>query len=107
PTSFSPTPRPRCLPLFPYTTLFRSWWAYHVKSFAFGVHLQTIYSTWDSTLAKIGESLYASDKYFKGAQLDLKREPTQDRHQLAEDRKSTRLNSSHEWISYAVSCLKK
>src|SRR5207247_5492448 len=23
------------------------------------------------------------------------------------DRKSTRLNSSHEWISYAVSCLKK
>src|SRR5207247_3184453 len=26
---------------------------------------------------------------------------------LAEDRKSTRLNSSHEWISYAVFCLKK
>src|SRR5207247_7292606 len=24
-----------------------------------------------------------------------------------EDRKSTRLNSSHEWISYAVLCLKK
>src|SRR5207247_11428317 len=24
---------------------------------------------------------------------------------LAEDRKSTRLNSSHEWISYAVFCL--
>src|SRR5207247_4810954 len=24
-----------------------------------------------------------------------------------EDRKSTRLNSSHEWISYAVFCLKK
>src|SRR5438105_5576123 len=24
-----------------------------------------------------------------------------------EDRKSTRLNSSHEWISYAVVCLKK
>src|SRR5438105_11883618 len=31
-------------------------------------------------------------------------------HQLAAcrtDRKSTRLNSSHEWISYAVFCLKK
>src|SRR5207247_7237493 len=27
--------------------------------------------------------------------------------ELAEDRKSTRLNSSHEWISYAVFCLKK
>src|SRR5438105_12775281 len=25
----------------------------------------------------------------------------------AVDRKSTRLNSSHEWISYAVFCLKK
>src|SRR6266536_4154567 len=25
----------------------------------------------------------------------------------AEDRKSTRLNSSHEWSSYAVFCLKK
>src|SRR5207247_5037011 len=26
---------------------------------------------------------------------------------MYEDRKSTRLNSSHEWISYAVFCLKK
>src|SRR5207247_11025223 len=25
---------------------------------------------------------------------------------IVEDRKSTRLNSSHEWISYAVFCLK-
>src|SRR5207247_5790974 len=25
----------------------------------------------------------------------------------SQDRKSTRLNSSHEWISYAVFCLKK
>src|SRR5207247_9588848 len=28
-------------------------------------------------------------------------------HHLDQDRKSTRLNSSHEWISYAVFCLKK
>src|SRR5207247_3811128 len=27
--------------------------------------------------------------------------------QEPQDRKSTRLNSSHEWISYAVFCLKK
>src|SRR5438105_5359779 len=27
--------------------------------------------------------------------------------EVALDRKSTRLNSSHEWISYAVFCLKK
>src|SRR5207247_5185884 len=26
---------------------------------------------------------------------------------IGQDRKSTRLNSSHEWISYAVFCLKK
>src|SRR5438105_10668446 len=29
------------------------------------------------------------------------------RPRFNEDRKSTRLNSSHEWISYAVFCLKK
>src|SRR5438105_10143672 len=28
-------------------------------------------------------------------------------NELYRDRKSTRLNSSHEWISYAVFCLKK
>src|SRR6266536_6713937 len=28
------------------------------------------------------------------------------RHRERQDRKSTRLNSSHEWISYAVFCLK-
>src|SRR5207247_4232354 len=28
-------------------------------------------------------------------------------HAQRRDRKSTRLNSSHEWISYAVFCLKK
>src|SRR5438105_13989665 len=30
-----------------------------------------------------------------------------DPRRLTADRKSTRLNSSHEWISYAVFCLKK
>src|SRR5438105_7773393 len=30
-----------------------------------------------------------------------------DRPDGVQDRKSTRLNSSHEWISYAVFCLKK
>src|SRR5438105_12116548 len=30
-----------------------------------------------------------------------------DANRRAKDRKSTRLNSSHEWISYAVFCLKK
>src|SRR5207247_5119134 len=30
-----------------------------------------------------------------------------DEQEQYKDRKSTRLNSSHEWISYAVFCLKK
>src|SRR5690348_17900148 len=33
--------------------------------------------------------------------------PTRDRTAIARDRKSTRLNSSHPSISYAVFCLKK
>src|SRR5438105_13767608 len=33
--------------------------------------------------------------------------PPTPRSSPAADRKSTRLNSSHEWISYAVFCLKK
>src|SRR5438105_7458066 len=35
------------------------------------------------------------------------RTPDRERKRMARDRKSTRLNSSHEWISYAVFCLKK
>src|SRR5438105_12483975 len=33
--------------------------------------------------------------------------PSQEQRYRPPDRKSTRLNSSHEWISYAVFCLKK
>src|SRR5207247_9136679 len=33
--------------------------------------------------------------------------PTRASQVKCRDRKSTRLNSSHEWISYAVFCLKK
>src|SRR6266536_5306728 len=36
-----------------------------------------------------------------------RREPPVGEPPRAGDRKSTRLNSSHEWISYAVFCLKK
>src|SRR5206468_5191525 len=37
----------------------------------------------------------------------LRRESTQSNEVFAIDRKSTRLNSSHDQISYAVFCLKK
>src|SRR5688572_31601442 len=39
--------------------------------------------------------------------LDLQEAAKNDPHTTAEDRKSTRLNSSHSQISYAVFCLKK
>src|SRR5438105_7310455 len=73
--------RPPRSTLFPYTTLFRSKW------------VDGLGPVPDcSSCAELKES-------------DLHLHPDSD--WIAEDRKSTRLNSSHEWISYAVFCLKK
>src|SRR5438105_10409865 len=46
---------------------------------------------------------HCHDALIKGGSATLKTYP----QELPLDRKSTRLNSSHEWISYAVFCLKK
>src|SRR5688572_31331861 len=78
--------RPPRSTLFPYTTLFRSF---------FGV------SSYTQDFVVIAE--------FNGHyRIDLTR-LNSDFQTLAggEDRKSTRLNSSHSQISYAVFCLKK
>src|SRR5438874_3762830 len=76
--------RPPTSPLFPYTTLFRS--PRRMR---------------DSAADSVSGRARA---VFVGA--DVVAEPS--RPQLAvEDRKSTRLNSSHVEISYAVFCLKK
>src|SRR5699024_12163519 len=48
----------------------------------------------------IGEGQVAGDG-------GLALQTVQDGHQLGSDRKSTRLNSSHDSISYAVFCLKQ
>src|SRR5262245_64237454 len=83
--------------LFPYTTLFRSYrrWRTHIK-----------YSCEDLiTVAVIGEFTPVFIR-----PLPLRRLPGRTYHVgllLPEDRKSTRLNSSHLGISYAVFCLKK
>src|SRR5207249_11305913 len=71
------TTRPPTSTLFPYTTLFRS--------FA------------SSTVA---QTRFASDVIMEVYELTRTSRPTS-------DRKSTRLNSSHVSISYAVFCLKK
>src|SRR5438270_4147394 len=70
--------RPPRSTLFPYTTLFRS----SVRVIRDGA---VIYTTTIDSLEALG---------------DLARV-------VLEDRKSTRLNSSHSQISYAVFCLKK
>src|SRR5438105_11102300 len=71
--------RPPRSTLFPYTTLFRS----------------TIVVIYAFTAALIGRLTSLPWTVVGAMFLGLA------------DRKSTRLNSSHEWISYAVFCLKK
>src|SRR5437763_3278924 len=80
--------RPPCSTLFPYTTLFRSLflrgWNAEVKMRAFSD------CAFDPQPPAVG---------FHNM--------TRDRKAQTRDRKSTRLNSSHRCISYAVFCLKK
>src|SRR2546429_3403055 len=78
--------RPPRSTLFPYTTLFRSW--DHRKQFWFvlGVLAAQVAQRPARILASPAVARRASSR---------------------EDRKSTRLNSSHGYISYAVFCLKK
>src|SRR2546422_8505326 len=73
--------RPPRSTLFPYTTLFRSAGSVALRSRLVGRH------NVHNILAAVGSGLA------QGVPL--------------EDRKSTRLNSSHGYISYAVFCLKK
>src|SRR3712207_9108475 len=77
--------RPPRSTLFPYTTLFRS-----VRGLDAPYHAVFIRAPWVETVGEDVEVL-ATVTPAPGA----------------EDRKSTRLNSSHANISYAVFCLKK
>src|SRR5256885_12676464 len=76
--------RPPRSTLFPYTTLFRS-----------------LYSKWNSA-ASVGRLPRVAVTATEGLRERKKRQT-----HAAIDRKSTRLNSSHLVISYAVFCLKK
>src|SRR2546422_7083010 len=79
--------RPPRSTLFPYTTLFRSVQA--ARDYLFDVIRQSTSST-----------------YLPGIELRTSRGPDGGGFRKL-DRKSTRLNSSHGYISYAVFCLKK
>src|SRR5947209_12647497 len=90
--------RPPRSTLFPYTTLFRSDRALRAGALALGatVEIETLPGYLplrsDPTLMRVfkenADTLFGAGVY-------------------REDRKSTRLNSSHANISYAVFCLKK
>src|SRR2546430_10020904 len=80
--------RPPRSTLFPYTTLFRSVFATEDRDLFLPPDPENLLRAWSSCRAE-GFALWSAD------------EP------LGEDRKSTRLNSSHSQISYAVFCLKK
>src|SRR5258708_30603278 len=81
---------PRCT-LFPYTTLFRS---------LEGAEL--VRPVGDGLLETVDALVDGEQRRDGGPRLQRRAAEL-----LGEDRKSTRLNSSHQIISYAVFCLKK
>src|SRR3712207_7429140 len=97
--------RPPRSTLFPYTTLFRSdvekvWQLYgeliRGERDHFRLEKQFLRSTGESVWTDLTVSLLRDGRGCPRYQLAL-----------IQDRKSTRLNSSHANISYAVFCLKK
>src|SRR5258708_8361655 len=84
--------RPPRSTLFPYTTLFRSYW--RLMQAALIDMREGGNRQGGSTI-----TMQVARGFFLSPEKKLKRKLT--------DRKSTRLNSSHQIISYAVFCLKK
>src|SRR3712207_8938046 len=89
--------RPPRSTLFPYTTLFRS-------VLLFGDLLQLGFETVALFVGVLQLGLQGVEVGFGEASFE---EPRFGAEGIAVDRKSTRLNSSHANISYAVFCLKK
>src|SRR5690606_40060250 len=95
---------PRCLPVFPYTTLFRSRSRAVFGDLQVGGWAALSQSARVEHLARRRESTHDSRlQNFRRRLAHRLRQATRARL----DRKSTRLNSSHVKISYAVFCLKK
>src|SRR5687768_18186744 len=99
-------PRPPTSPLFPYTTLFRSLGRQVVagigdrRSIFVDVFERANVDAIGHAAARPEDSWIAGD--ISHLNVGSRVVPGVD-----EDRKSTRLNSSHGYISYAVFCLKK
>src|SRR3712207_7624885 len=88
--------RPPRSTLFPYTTLFRSWELYAERP-------EVVAARVGGELKDLAVELADGDEV-EGVAVDSADGRAILRHS---DRKSTRLNSSHANISYAVFCLKK
>src|SRR3712207_7052639 len=91
--------RPPRSTLFPYTTLFRSIAGDDLATSQGGAHGRS--KRQNATDGQLPDVLWA------GCQLPLDQSGAVDLQPNDPDRKSTRLNSSHANISYAVFCLKK
>src|SRR2546430_4682041 len=91
--------RPPRSTLFPYTTLFRS------QLVEAAVLMQR--AEWQLESARGRRATFAAQRSLGGAAGWSLACPQCGRLELPLDRKSTRLNSSHSQISYAVFCLKK
>src|SRR2546430_5334946 len=89
--------RPPRSTLFPYTTLFRS--VDHGVDQLLDFGLQLVAHGCTSQTATVPEIPLRANWPSVGS--------AQQNHGSVRDRKSTRLNSSHSQISYAVFCLKK
>src|SRR5437870_10440270 len=87
--------------LFPYTTLFRSVAAAPVARERHVVDVGGVEDQLDPH--EDADRVAARDD----AEEPEREEDGREHHEVGEDRKSTRLNSSHVAISYAVFCLKK
>src|SRR3712207_8071314 len=90
--------RPPRSTLFPYTTLFRSL----PEDIRFAVEFRDPFWFEEELLAPLGRHRHVSLALVEGPWTTRERV-----WRAAADRKSTRLNSSHANISYAVFCLKK
>src|SRR5690606_40830927 len=97
-------PRP---PLFPYTTLFRSLLSHNPNKWTCVVFHHPIFSTKTTRDNKRMRETFKPlfDRY--KVDLVLQGHDHTYARGMKKDRKSTRLNSSHVKISYAVFCLKK
>src|SRR3712207_7935387 len=94
--------RPPRSTLFPYTTLFRSIGLATARKAAQQGARVVIASRNAEALEQAASRIKAEGGQALGVETDVT-----DAAQVERDRKSTRLNSSHANISYAVFCLKK